>query len=189
MTAENHVAVLIHKYGFSARFRRRWWAVTVVFVVIVSLRLWNTLLAISTSNGGVPLSGWGITTLVAWVFLLIVFSPWVRHWNIRRSALLFVQKHSAEMLGPMTLSIGPTGITVTRANREEFRRWETVQRIETVSQLATIICGDLVAYSVPMSAFLTQRDFENFVSLARSYIAGSEHNAQPPDLPESPKAI
>ncbi|MGD0896479.1 MAG: hypothetical protein ABR915_01505 [Thermoguttaceae bacterium] len=186
ITAEHHVAALIRQHDLSvSRFRPWWWVATVVFVVIISINLAFTILAIIAGHGRLPPPpSWAFTMfLVGLGSFLLASSPWVRRRGVKRSLRLALQRHATEMLGPITLSIGPAGVTASRANREDSRRWQTVQRIEVVGHYALVFCGNLVMYSVPMSAFPTQGAFENFVSLARAYARRSEQSSSVTDLP------
>jgi hypothetical protein len=158
LTPEDYVAAAQEHMQNSYRERRRAWrdiaTLVVAFVsqgaILVALRLPWQLVA------GILLLG-----LVCFVLLPPLLLKRVMAKGIRR----FIPPVTS-----MSLEVRPDGLAVKTETTATLTIWEGIDRIAVSGTHAFFYRNDVATYILPRRAFADERDFDEFVESARSYL-------------------
>jgi hypothetical protein len=126
-------------------------------------------------------------TIPGFLFLLALGGVvvWLMHPSqIRRRVRALVAKpQNRHLLGEKTYLIGPQGITSIGQDGKTLIRWDMIEEIEETDDHVFFFFAQRTALLLPRRAGPTERDFEDFMSLAWRYYEGAE--SESPPQPES----
>lgn len=101
--------------------------------------------------------------LAAAVALVLVFHRRMYLWGSLKG---FRSSQNKGILGPQTLAITETGITVTRPGGESTTYWRGIERVETSTNAAYVYISSMAAYIVPKCSVI-EGDYEECVAEIR----------------------
>jgi hypothetical protein len=169
LVPEDYIASSIYQYRQQLSHGWVWWALSIGLILWIILRIGFIVFPLKDAHPQNP-SDVEMVITISLAFLSVLFSPWFRCWAIKKTTLNLVSKNSSEYLGPISLSIKPTGITTLQNSLETNRPWKNVKEIEVVNGYVFFVSQNLLFYRVPARAFTTQREFDEFVASAKKHM-------------------
>jgi hypothetical protein len=149
------------KSPLARRMLRETWITYAVVVVVMAFLTtpWKSLVA---------LGGFAVFCIV-----FIGGGVWFYRYSRKKLIAEYVRDETPEkgQLGWHRLQADQNGLTETTAVGESRVSWEGVQRIERDSAGVYVYTGSHQAHVIPLRAFASSRDAENFYSFMKSHAA------------------
>lgn len=166
-TADDYVAAQrVLTRGQASVWRRVLWLLPAIAVLVVVLL-------------GVPAL---VTTLfkINPMFAFLVSAPlgyylYFRIWRFTaRRRVTSMLSPSGPFLSPADIELAPDGVHWRNHRGEGRTNWHAVPRVEQAGALVLVYIDTASAHVIPRRCFASNAEVEDFISVARGYIAGAK---------------
>jgi hypothetical protein len=130
--------------------------------------------------------------LAAGIVLVVLLMAWLARKTVVRNALRVYEADEGQWyLAPRRLKITATGFETVNEYMQFRSSWSTVWQIKSTADHAFFYINLHQAHVIPRHAFRDERQFEDFIELARRYHQGREstHDEILDALPARPTGI